>query len=252
MKRFTSTFLCFCLAIIGAVLIGCTKTEPPIAPEALTSQGSQQTEVKVESPQSATNQSTRNDTAKLPLPKLTEVREALNRTYGKVVALDDSRKQNFVVGDFNGDGAQDIAMIVKPVEGMLPEINSEVANWTILDPLKLSATDLEKGLNKLPAKPMRVFVRQSEELLAVIHGYGPQGWRSAETTQAFLLKHAVGSAMQSHPKKEVLSATKIVGTLPKQDFDVISATIEKESGFLFWTGAKYAWYYQTKDEGAGA
>ena len=38
--------------------------------------------------------------------------------------------------------------------------------------------------------PLRV--EENELLLAVIHGYGTQGWRDAQATQTYLLKNAAG------------------------------------------------------------
>src|SRR5690242_15883874 len=53
---------------------------------------------------------------KLPPPSPSDVRNAIERVYKNAVLVDSSR---FVVGDFNGDGVQDIAVAVKPAEGML-------------------------------------------------------------------------------------------------------------------------------------
>jgi hypothetical protein len=221
------------------VLSGCAKQEPPASLSEITPQTAQPTEAKAESPQAAA--AARAETAKPASPKPTEVRETLQRMFGKAVVIDESRNPYFVVGDFNGDGAQDLAIVVKPAAGMLSQINSEVANWIILDPQKTVAPDLKKGVT-VPQKPLPVNVAQTDVLLAVIHGYGPTGWRSRETTQAFLLKRAVGSAMQARSLKEALQAAKIEPRRPVPQIDVITETIDSESGFLIWVGAKYAWY----------
>lgn len=235
--------ICLCVCVMNcAVLSGCAKQEPLATSSDVTSQASQPMEVKAELPQAATTAPARTEAAKPAPPKPAEVRETLQRMFRKVVAIDETREPNFVVGDFNGDGSQDLAVVVKPAPGMLAEINSEVANWVIGDPQKVVAPDLQKGGGKVPPKPLPVYVAQTDVLLAVVHGFGPQGWRSKETTQAFLLKRAVGSAMQSRALKEALRAAKIDSRRPVPAFDVISQTIDNESGFLIWIGAKYAWY----------
>jgi hypothetical protein len=174
-------------------------------------------------------------------PKLSEVRTAVTRMFGKVVTVDERRQPDFVVGDFNGDHRQDLAVVVQPVADKLAEINSETANWTIQDPFKVQLVD-PTNLQRRSARPVLVYVEKSDLLLAIIHGYGADGWRSRETTQAFLLKRAVGTDMRSLSRQDLLKATKNVDRLPALVFDVVSEVIDKQSGFLLWTGAKYAWY----------
>jgi hypothetical protein len=174
-------------------------------------------------------------------PKLSEVRAAVTRMFGKVVTIDEHRQPGFVVGDFNGDHRQDLAVVVQPVADKLAEINSETANWTIQDPFKVQVVD-PANLQRRPARPVLVYVEKSDLLLAIIHGYGADGWRSRETTQAFLLKRAVGTDMRSLSRQDLLKTTKSNDRLPGLVFDVVSEVIDKQSGFLLWTGAKYAWY----------
>src|SRR5258708_23804536 len=63
-------------------------------------------------------------------PRLNEVQDAISRVFKTAVTIDAEQKPAFITGDFNADGSPDIAVIVKPTESMLSEINSEVANWT--------------------------------------------------------------------------------------------------------------------------
>src|SRR6266481_213867 len=66
--------------------------------------------------------------AKLPPPKPTEINDAVERIFKKAATSDTNSQQSFVVGDFNGDGSEDIAVVVRPAQASLSEINSEVAN----------------------------------------------------------------------------------------------------------------------------
>src|SRR5260221_12424932 len=72
--------------------------------------------------------------AKLPPPKPTEINDAVARVFKKTATSDINSQQSFVVGDFNGDGSENLAVVVKPDEAGLSEINREVANWTLEDP----------------------------------------------------------------------------------------------------------------------
>jgi hypothetical protein len=159
--------------------------------------------------------------------------------YKNAVIIDTSR---FIVGDFNGDGMQDVAVVVKPAEGMLDELNSEVANWILEEPQKIVLPDPSKTTQQLPHPPERTRVEQSDTLLAVLHGFGPAGWRDPRTRQTYLLKNAVGSNMKTQSLTDALRMSSGKASLPKLRGDVISEAIAGESGLLYFSGAKYAWY----------
>src|SRR5262249_18702888 len=125
---------------------------------------------------------------------------------------------------------------VRPAEGMLSEINSEVANWILETPQKVTSSASARRL------PSPVYVGKGDVLLAVIHGYGPEGWRNKSARQTYLLKSAVGSNMKSQTVKDLLASIKDNNKPALQGGDVLSQTLGAEQGFLFWTGSKYAWY----------
>ena len=221
------------------LLCGCSTREQVISGQAIstatTAAATQQT--KPPQPQKPT---ARPD---LPAPQLHEAQEAIKRTYKTTVILDANRDGGFIVGDFNGDGSQDIAIAVKPAKGMLSEINSEYANWILEDPQKIKLQVASRGVQHLSPKPKPVQVEASDLLLAVIHGYGPYGWRNPEAKQTYLLRNAAGSNMQTLTKKDLLNAMKDDDGFPAVKGDVIKETIGQEPGVLLWTGAHYAWYH---------
>jgi hypothetical protein len=181
------------------------------------------------------------ESLKLPPPKPEEVREVAARVYKDAVVIDTSHQPVYVVGDFNGDGSEDIAVVVKPAKGRLEEINSEVANWIVEDPRQVVLPDPNKTVQKLPQDPGPVKVQPGDLLLTIIHGYKKEGWRNAEARQAYLLDNAVGASMSAEPLKDLLSANGNKNGVMKSG-DVIKVTLAGESGFLYWTGAKYAWH----------
>jgi hypothetical protein len=177
-----------------------------------------------------------------PPTSATELREVVTRIYKNAVIVDENRKDAFVVGDFNGDNSQDIAIAVKPGKGMLSELNSEYANWILEDPQTVHVMELHKDVQKFPEKPAPVVVRQSDKLLAVIHGHQETGWRNPKATQTYLLRNAAGDAMQMQSARALRSVVVERGQLPPIRGDVIRETLADTPGIIYWTGAKYAWY----------
>lgn len=174
-------------------------------------------------------------------PPLADVQGALARVYHDAVILQTSRAAPSVVGDFNGDGSQDIALVVTPAKGKLPQINSEFASWLVGEPRKVIPPEVRGDVKIFPKRPEPVVVRQDDLLLAVIHGYQKEGWRNPLSAQTFLLRNAVGDEMGTRSAESVLASAADRGRLPELRGDVIWETQAGEAGFIYWTGAKYAW-----------
>lgn len=226
--------LLFSLVLLVAVVIcGCARppeeprVEQPAAPEAVQPPAPPAVEPKPD------------PAIKLPPPTPGEVRNAIARMYKDSVIVDTGR---FFVGDFNGDGWQDVAVVVKPAQGMLAELNNEVANWILEDPQKVVLPDPTKTTQQLSPHTEPTRVEQSDMLLAVLHGYGPAGWRDPQARQTYLLKNAVGNNMKAERLAEALQIVPRNASLPKLRGDVISEAIAGEPRLLYYTGAKYAWY----------
>ncbi len=170
-------------------------------------------------------------------PNENEIKDAVARVFQKAAVPDASRNPAFVVGDFNGDGSQDLAVLVRPTQESLGEINNELANWVLEDP---RASGVQKP-NSSMRRPKAPRAEVGEILLAVIHGVGAQGWRNPEARQTYLLKNAAASKMTSEPIKN-LQENKDKEKLPPLRGDAIGEAVGDTSGLLYWTGAKYAWY----------
>ena len=160
-------------------------------------------------------------------PSATEadLRAAVKRNYEDVVTVDDSRRTPFMIGDFNGDRSEDIAVVVKPRK--LSDLNSEYVNWTLEDPHHLMQASMNVSKNDL--------------LLAVIHGHKGKGWRHEFARQTYLLKNAVGTDLETMSIKQLQSSGKS-RLLPPLRGDVIRETLNGRGGIIYWTGAKYAWH----------
>ena len=172
---------------------------------------------------------------KLLPPDDAEVRGAVERIFKGAVTVNSA--PSFAVGDFNGDDSQDLAVEVSPAPGRLEEINDELANWIIRDPF----APAPEGAASYGAARRRVLVEETDALLAVIHGYGAEGWRDARATQTYVLKDAAGSSMKARAQKAALAAGE-EGRRPRLLGDVIDETVGGRAGFIYYNGAHYLWY----------
>jgi hypothetical protein len=178
-----------------------------------------------------------------PPPTLAEAQAAVARIYKNTVTVDTAGRSGnpFVVGDFNNDGVEDIAVVVRPARGMLSEINSEYANWIVEDILKVQLPVVHNGIQVLPPKPAPVKIEQNDQLLVIVHGYQKDAWRNSQARQTYLLKNAVGDNMKTQPIKYALAGASAKNPHVAVNGDVIRETMAKQEGFIYWTGAKYAW-----------
>lgn len=176
-------------------------------------------------------------------PQPEEAQQAIKRVYGQAVTIDSERDPSFIAGDLNGDGAPDLAVAVRPAAGKLAELNHEMANWIRRDPRKVVLPDPKVRVHRLsPAPPEPVVIEQNDLLLAVIHGYGPSGWRHPQARQSYLLRNAVGSSLKLQPVDEARRMSASSRQQPQLLGDAIRQTLAGEQGLLYYTGAHYVWH----------
>jgi hypothetical protein len=178
---------------------------------------------------------------KLPPPTKAQVEEAFHRVFGEDLisqSAEGGGQPTFIVGDFNGDQSEDIAIIVQPSAGKLDDINSELANWIIQDADKAFIAPPGKAV-VVPPKQARPRVERGEQLLAIIHGVGPEGWRNPQARQAYIVKHAAATFEGTAPS---ISQKAIRAMHLPVETDIIKEIRNKRKGFVFWTGGVYAWH----------
>lgn len=200
--------------VLCATVFGCSGSEKP----------------KVEAaPSPATVEARKQQLASMPPPELNQVQQAVKRVFKDSAIVDVSRQPSFLAGDFNGDLSQDLAVIVRPGSGKLAEINEESPRWILRDLFRPSE----------PGTPVKV--EENEVLLAIIHGYGSDGWRDSQATQTYLLKNAVGSEMGVKGGKEIMAANS-GKALPRFQGDLLNEVIRGSTGYLYFAGSTYSWY----------
>jgi hypothetical protein len=178
---------------------------------------------------------------KLPPPTKAQVEEAFHRVFGEDLIAqsgEGSGQPTFIVGDFNGDQSEDIAIIVQPSAGKLDDINSELANWIIQDADKAFIAPPGKTV-VVPPKQERPRVEAGEQVLVIIHGFGPRGWRNPDARQAYIVKHAAATFEGTAPS---ISQKAIRAMHLPVETEIIKEIRDKKKGFLFWTGGAYAWH----------
>jgi hypothetical protein len=181
-------------------------------------------------------------------PTEAEVRAKVTLIFDDAVIVDASRRPDYFIGDFNGDNSQDLALIVRPVEAKLADINSEVANWIVGDPTQVMLPDPHKSVQTPPIPKPVVIERTDHHLLAFIHGHGPDGWRDPLARQTYLLKNAVGRNPTAQYVIELVKASKGKARKPAIYADmskkgsVIMQSLRGSPGFLYYSGSKYVWY----------
>jgi hypothetical protein len=181
-------------------------------------------------------------TADSTAPKLTEVQEAVKRVCQDAVTIGTSEKVPYIVGDFNGDGSQDLAVIVRPTKGALAKLNSEYANWIVEDPRRVVLPDPNKAVQRLPKTQELAKVQQDDLLLLILHGYRQEGWHHPYARQTFLLRNVVGENIRAQSLNEVSKAAGGKNIPTQLPGDVIKEKLAGQEGFLYWTNAKYAWH----------
>jgi hypothetical protein len=184
----------------------------------------------------------------LSQPKPHEVQAAVKRVFKDAVAIDASHNPSFMIGDFNGDTSPDLAVILKPADGKLSELNGEFPSWIAREPLK----DILLPKSKALARPVPVRANasagqtirfeQGDVLLAIIHGVGSNGWQDPEATQTHLLRGVVGAEMHTMALSSVAKAYKGVKPFPTIYGDLIQQSLVGQAGFLYFNGGIYAWY----------
>jgi len=179
----------------------------------------------------------------LPPPTDAEVGSAVERVFKGAALVENNRKPYYVVGDFNGDSSEDVAVVVRPAPGRVAELNDELANWMLVAPVRQppprSLPYPEAHARALERR--RVLAEESDVLVAVIHGHEAGGWRDARATQTYVLTGAAGEKLKTRERRQLFKSADRK-RLPRLRGDVIAADLAGHNGFLFYNGAKYEWY----------
>jgi hypothetical protein len=194
-------------------------------------------------PPATSGDATAGTTYGLAPPAPAEVGGAVERVFKGAATIEAARRPYFVVGDFNGDFSQDVAVRIRPAPGRLAEINDELANWILVAPSRPAPPrgSPDTDVHARASERRRVLAEEADVLLAVIHGHEAKGWRDPQATQTYVLKDALGDKLKTRRRIEVLKA-RHGEPLPRLRGDVIAEDLGGQPGFLYYDGARYDWY----------
>ena len=163
-----------------------------------------------------------------------EVNAALHRIFADSVHAS-CQEHSFTTGDFNGDGSPDLAALVLPNYSKLNIVNDPLANWTIQDARQAFVAPADQRVVFLPPKPKPQSTHSKELLLAIVHGYGPNGWRDPNAQQAYLVRHPGTGPIETRRAPQHVEGAPVSLAHSQIIFEPTRV------GFLFWTGSQYAW-----------
>jgi len=211
--------------------------------------GGSRVEKRREAPVAVPQDSTEVPPTKLnsPAPTNAEITQAVARIFGNVVSVP-QRRTDFLSADLNGDGSDDLAVVVDLHPQGKRSAADQFANWSLQDVRSVELPPAHTAVYTYSPNAPRPEIR-ARQVLAVVHGYGPKGWRDAEAKQAYLLVHAAGD----HLSVARISELERQGTpIPRMSANPSWAIVESIGNrevTIYWTGAQYAAADVTKSAG---
>jgi hypothetical protein len=170
------------------------------------------------------------------------LREALKTSFGLAVEAVTTFKPYYLTGDFNGDSAQDILIVVR-IKGPRTALESDVKNYNPFERPKAIYPD------DPAANPTLAF--------AIIHGSRP-GWQTPPALEKFLLfgqspilvlNYNRVTSSESSDKKDLIELLTKRSTRYKADGwppaaakgDCVVLGTEATDSILYWDGKNYRW-----------
>ncbi|MGH9932816.1 MAG: hypothetical protein ACREA9_26740, partial [Pyrinomonadaceae bacterium] len=180
--------------------------------------------------------------AKTNQPSQSALREVLQTSFGSAVEVVTAFKPFYLTGDFNGDGAQDILIVVH-ITGPRAELAVDVKVYN----------PFERPKATFPADPSA----NPTLALAIIHGSKP-GWQTPTALEKFLLFGQTpililnyGRVMNGEPqdRKDLMELLTKRSTRFRGDGwppasakgDSIVLGTEATDSILYWNGKTYRW-----------
>ena len=180
------------------------------------------------------------DPKKVPPGQTAAVAEALRTSFGSAVEAVTAFKPYYVIGDFNGDGAEDIVIAVR-IKGQRSDLPADV---TVYNPF-------ERPKAVFPADPLAT----PTLALAIIHGLS--GWQTAAAQKFLLFGQSpvlilnYGRVTSGDPSA-VKTLIELLGKRSRRlkDFgwppaaakgDSIILGTEATDSILYWNGKNYRW-----------
>jgi hypothetical protein len=171
-----------------------------------------------------------------------EIAEVVHNDFGPRVKVDPSIVENYyLIGDFNGDGYSDIAIIVKPEEG-----KTDIGKLNV----KFIGIDPYSSKNGQRVDPVASMKEHNDACLgvAIIHGTS-SGWAAREPLGKYMFYECFSDFRLIPKGQKIGDMNRSSGQIPKAKWDAIQ--LELESGAetaVYWDGSTYRGYGQTEGD----
>ena len=182
------------------------------------------------------------ESAAEPRASTEELAELIHDEFGPNVQVASSILQNYyLIGDFNGDGNADIAVIVKP-EGGNTEMGKFSVNFISIDPYSPK--------NGQEIDPVDIMNEHNDSCLgvAIIHGTS-SGWNTREPLGKYMFYECFSDFRLIPKGQKIGNINKAAETTLMLKGDAVK--LELESGaetVVYWDGRTYRGYPQTEGD----
>ena len=131
-----------------------------------------------------------------------------------------------MTGDLNGDGVEDLVMVARCTN---PQIDQDEKNFRVIDPLN---SFYGYGDTKITSGFGQTDPRLKGISLLIVHGSGPDAWRSSQPPAKFLVINIAVKSVSL--KKMKLRRKKSVTAIYVEE-----AGADEMTAAIFWDGKKY-------------
>jgi hypothetical protein len=168
-----------------------------------------------------------------------DARIAVARVFGNAVFLSDVSAPSFASTDLNGDGSEDLAVVVTANPDQ-SAADSELRNWSVMDVRNVELPDPNAAVYTFHQKHKPIKLRKNQQVVGVIHGVGGMGWRSPDARQAFLLVNTPAAKLSLAPIADLNRHGVSLPRTTMYPVEALIATSAADTLAVYWAGAQYA------------
>lgn len=163
---------------------------------------------------------------KISAEQMQQANDLIHRQFGDGFMLVADAEPSILIGDFDGDGIEDVAFVASSKK--LPHIET-AAGYHMIDPYDdfFGFSNPQVTIRFNGTEPDRA------RYLLIVHGSGPEAWRSSSPKSKYVIINLPFDSLEVTEFRWKKKKKPIVGIEATE-----TATL---SAMLFWDGKKYRW-----------